>query len=165
MTVPEAVHGDGCPGGGEGLAPGSARVWSEARSGGAGHGGGQGERLRASLLLEVASAPAPAAALVERLGPTAAGGVRRRAAYVALRSLEGDGLVVAFTDGSAGGTRRYRLSSLGEERLRRFGQLLDAALRHGRAACEPAQDRDRPARRSASCRSSNTVALHPSSRR
>ena len=103
-------------------------------------------QLRASLLLEVAVAAGPADALVARAGG-GAGVVQRRAVAAALRSLEREGLVVA--SGHPGGGTRYRLSATGAARLRRFGELLDAALR----ADDPAtwaQDPDWPARYSAS---------------
>lgn len=82
------------------------------------HQGRRRARLRASLLLEVASSSGSAGALVAGVGG-AAGTVPRRVAMAALRSLERDGLVVAF--GDRGSERRYRLSGSGEERLCRFG--------------------------------------------
>lgn len=84
------------------------------------------ECLRASLLLALAAAPAPAAVLVDEASGASAGPRRRMAAHRALRSLQRDGLVMSAAGPSSGGT--YRLSPAGEERLRRFGALLCAAL-------------------------------------
>jgi hypothetical protein len=81
------------------------------------HAGRRRARLRASLLLEIAVSPAPAGALMAR----AAGRASRGQAMSALRSLERDGLVM--------GGSRYCLSHSGESQLRRFGELLDQALR------------------------------------
>jgi DNA-binding PadR family transcriptional regulator len=83
------------------------------------------ERLRASLLVAVAASPATAGRLVERLGRAGGGPFDAPAARRALRSLVRDGLVSRCGVGD-GHRRTYRLSPLGEERFRRFAELLDA---------------------------------------
>jgi DNA-binding PadR family transcriptional regulator len=102
----------------------------------------QAPELRAALLLEVAMAPGSEADLRQRLGPDGRQGCP--AVHGALRSLERDGLVVVRAEARRPGTRYYRLSAAGADRIRQFAGLLDACLRHSAGGAQPAPERSRP---------------------